>query len=182
MPNATTIPIADRQSRARPAERRGSSLAEILDELLRIAHQAGAYEIHVETFDYQGRPILSVYDNGAGIDSPRNLLALDAIGWHEFLQHPGNADGIALPSLAGRHVIVRSGPDETERGWSATMPAEAWNGAAPITIEPDGGLRGTNIMVEIPVDWRVGLEDAVTAAARHLPVRVYFHARWTNRP
>jgi hypothetical protein len=135
-----------------------------LDELLRVAHRADAYEIYVETFDYEGRPVLSVYDNGSGIESPRDLLALDAIGWRDP-SRPGNDDAIVLSSLAGRHVIVRSGPDETERGWSATIPAEAWTGAAPITIEPDAGLRGTNFIVEIPVAWRVELEDAVTAAA-----------------
>ncbi|WP_336961050.1 hypothetical protein [Sphingobium aquiterrae] len=110
------------------------------------------------------------------------MFALDAIGWRGSLSHPGNGDGIALSSLAGRHVIVRSGPDETERGWSATIPPEAWTGAAPITIEPDAGLRCTNVMVEIPVEERVGLEEAVAAAARDLPVRAYFHARWKNRP
>lgn len=182
MPFSTTIRTADSQSRARPVNRCCGSLTEILDELLRVARRADAYEIHVETFDYEGRPVLSVYDNGSGIESPRDLLALDAIGWRESLSRPGNDDAIALSSLAGRHVIVRSGPDETERGWSATIPAEAWTGAAPITIEPDAGLRGTNFIVEIPVAWRVELEDAVTAAARHLPVRVYFHARWMNRP
>ncbi len=182
MPYSSPLRTADSQSRPRPANRCCGSLTEILDELLRIAHRADAYEIHVETFDYEGRPVLSVNDNGSGIESPRDLLALDAIGWRESVSRPGNDDAIALSSLAGRHVIVRSGPDETVRGWSATIPAEAWNSAAPITIEPDGGLRGTNFIVEIPVAWRVELEDAVTAAARHLPVRVYFHARWTNRP
>jgi len=35
-------------------------------------------------------------------------------------------------------------------------------------------------MVEIPEEWRTGLEDAVTAAARHVPMHVFFHARWKN--
>jgi glucose-6-phosphate-specific signal transduction histidine kinase len=83
MPYSTTLRIANRQSRARPADSCCGSLAEILDELLRVAHRADAYEIHVETFDYEGRPVLSVYDNGSGIESPRDLLALDAIGWRD---------------------------------------------------------------------------------------------------
>ncbi|OHT21601.1 hypothetical protein [Edaphosphingomonas haloaromaticamans] len=182
MPFSTMIRIANRQSRMGPADRRSASLPEILDELLGIAQHADAYEIDVETFDYEGRPTLSVYDNGSGIDSPRGLLALDAVGWRETVSESGNANSLALSSLAGRHTIIRSGPDETEPGWSVTIPPDAWHGEAPITIEPDTGLRGTNIMVEIPVEWRVGLEEAVAAATRDLPVRVYFHARWKNRP
>ncbi len=66
MPFSTTIPLADRRSRVGPVDRRSGSLPDILDELLRIAQQADAYEIHVETFDYERRPILSVYDNARG--------------------------------------------------------------------------------------------------------------------
>lgn len=153
----------------------------ILRELFRIAQRAGASRIHVETFDYEGRPTLSVLDNGSGIDSPRALLALDAFGWREARPRSKPPFGVALFSLVGRHTIVRSGPDETEPAWSVTIPAKAWNGEASIAIEPDGGLCGTNIMVEIPEEWRAGLEDAVAAAARHVPMAVFFHARWKNR-
>ncbi|MEQ6334732.1 hypothetical protein [Sphingobium sp. MK2] len=52
MPFSTTIPLADRRSRVGPVDRRSGSLPDILDELLRIAQQADAYEILVETFDY----------------------------------------------------------------------------------------------------------------------------------
>ncbi|WP_140159632.1 hypothetical protein [Sphingobium sp. GW456-12-10-14-TSB1] len=181
MPFPTPACIVDTPHRIASANMRPGSLPEILDELFCIACQADAYEIHVETFDYEGRPTLSVYDNGSGIDSPRALLALDAFGWREEAAQSENADQVALSSLAGRHTIVRSGPDETEPGWSATIPPKAWSGDAPITFEPDAGLRGTNIMIEIPIGWRTGLEDAVAAAAADIPIRVYFHARWKNR-
>ena len=152
----------------------------ILRELFRIAQRAGACRIHVETFDYEGRPTLSVLDNGSGIDSPRALLALDAFGWRAARLRSQPSSGLALSSLVGRHTIVRSGPDETEPAWSVTIPAEAWTGEAPIAVEPDGGLCGTNIKVEIPEEWSPGLEDAVAAAARHVPMHVFFHARWKN--
>lgn len=167
-------------SGAAQADKPSAPLDTILRDLFRIAQRAGACRLHVETFDYEGRPTLSILDNGSGIDTPRALLALDAFGWRGTRPRSWNRDEIALSSLVGRHTIVRSGPDETECAWSATIPAEAWNGEASITIEPDGGLCGTNIMVEIPEEWRVGLEDAVATAARHLPMHVFFHARWKN--
>lgn len=157
-----------------------SPLDTILRELFRIAQRAGACRIHVETFDYKGRPTLSVLDNGTGIDRPRALLALDAFGWREARPRVQPPSGVALSSLVGRHTIVRSGPDETEPAWSVTIPVEAWTGEAPIAIEPDGGLCGTNIMVEIAQEWRAGLEDAVAAAARNVPMHVFFHARCKN--
>ncbi|WP_150293619.1 sensor histidine kinase [Sphingobium estronivorans] len=177
MPSSTKAHIAGPPSRLVPTNRHPASLPEILHELFRIACKADAYEIHVETFVYEGRATLSVYDNGCGIDDPRTVLRLGAFGRCETER----SDAIALSSLVGLHTIVRSGPDETEPGWSATIPPEAWSDKAPITIEPDAGLRGTNILVAIPIDWRAGLEEAVAAAARDLPARVYFHARWKNR-
>lgn len=162
------------------ADNPSGPLDAILRELFRMSQRAGASRIHVETFDYEGRPTLSVLDNGSGIDSPRALLALDAFGWREAGPRSQPPSGVALSSLIGRHTIVRSGPDETEPAWSVTISAEAWTGEAPIAIEPDGGLCGTNIMVEIPEEWRAGLENAVAAAARHVPMHVFFHARWKN--
>jgi len=162
------------------ADKPAAPLDTILHELLCIAQRAGACRVHVETFDYEGRPILSVLDNGSGIDSPRALVALDGFGWRDVRPRSRTPSGVALSSLVGRHTIVRSGPDETEPASSVTIPAEAWNGEASIAIEPEGGLCGTNIMVEIPEEWRTGLEDAVTAAARHVPMHVFFHARWKN--
>ncbi|TAJ74155.1 MAG: hypothetical protein EPO45_17305 [Sphingobium sp.] len=162
------------------ADKSSGSLDTILRELFRIAQRAGACRLHVETFDYEGRPTLSVLDNGSGIDSPRALLPLDTFGWRDARPRSRNPDGIALSSLFGRHTIVRSGPDETEPAWSVTIPAEAWKGEASIAIEPDGGLCGANIMVEIPEQWRAGLEDAVAKAARHSPMDVFFHARCKN--
>lgn len=162
------------------ADNPSGPLDAILRELFRLAQRAGACRIHVETFDYEGRPTLSVLDNGSGIDSPRALLALDAFGWRAAHPRSQPSSDVALSSLVGRHTIVRSGPDETEPGWSVTISAEAWNGEAPIAVEPDGGLCGTNMMVEIPEEWRAGLEDAVATAARHLPMHVFFHARWKN--
>lgn len=174
---ASTFHIADTPSRLAPAPRRPAALPTILDELFRIACEADAYEIHVETFDYESRPTLSVYDNGSGIESPLCLALLGALrSRHEL------ADGIDFSSLSGRHTIIRSGPEETEPGWSLTISPEAWRGQASITIEPDGGLRGTNILIEIPDAWRAGLEEAVATAAEHVPPHVFFHARWKNRP
>ncbi|MEG8219589.1 hypothetical protein OSJ57_02995 [Sphingomonas sp. HH69] len=59
------------------ADNPSGPLDAILRELFRIAQRAGASRIHVETFDYEGRPTLSVLDNGSGIDSPRALKCDD---------------------------------------------------------------------------------------------------------
>jgi hypothetical protein len=177
---STSIRTMSGRSDVPQADKPSGPLDAILRELFRIAQHAGACRIHVETFDYEGRPTLSILDNGSGIDSPRALLALEAFGWRDARPRSKPPSGVALSSLVGRHTIVRSGPDETEPAWSVTIPAEAWNGEAPVTVEPDGGLCCTNIMVEIPEEWRAGLEDAVGAAARHVPMNVFFHARWKN--
>mgnify|MGYP001146136392 CR=1 FL=1 len=156
------------------------SLAEILDELFDNACRASAHAIHVECVVDQGRPTLSVYHRGPGIENPMTVLTLVNRRWDDATTRFDDPAGFSLANLAGRHVMIRSGLDETDIGWNVTISPDAWRGAAPFTIALEGGLYGTNVLVEIPEEWRYGLAQAVAAAAANLSVSVFFHARRMN--
>src|SRR3546814_16896917 len=61
--------------------------------------------------------------------------------------------GIGVFSLAGRDVVVRSWSGAAGRGWAVHIPADGWEGAVPLAIEPCGIVRGTEIQIMLPAAW-----------------------------
>src|SRR3546814_14436282 len=77
-------------------------------------------------------------------------------------------------SLAGRDVVVRSWSRAAGRGWAVHIPADGWEGAVPLAIEPCGIVRGTEIQIMLPAAWDEQLRSTLHLAARYFPLPVTF--------
>ncbi|AJA07261.1 ATP-binding protein [Sphingobium sp. H39-3-25] len=150
------------------------TLGDVLQELFQNSRRAGARAIHVAIYNLPAGTALSIYDDGCGIDDPANLLKLGDSGWQQDIRAREDPAGMGVFSLAGRDVLVRSWSRAAGRGWGVHIPADGWEGAVPLAIEPCGIVRGTEIQIMLPAAWEEQLSSALRLAARYFPLPVHF--------
>jgi hypothetical protein len=101
-------------------------------EILQNARRAGATEVRISNKD----GLITVQDNGSGIDDFQKLLDLGGSGWDEKLEAGEDPAGVGLFSLTPRKVTIISGSRQTvidKDGWTGkdvevTKIAEPVNG------------------------------------------------------
>ena len=142
-----------------------ATVRDMVREMFQNARRAGARTIDVTT---AGDGIVIV-DDGAGIADPAALLAFGHSAW-EGREHESPA-GMGMYSLAGTTARIESRTADQATGWRVRLEPHHYRGEAEAAIEDAGA--------ECPVGTRIairtnesGKEDAVRAAARHLPVDV----------
>ena len=74
-------------------------------EILQNARRAGATEVRISNKD----GLITVQDNGSGIEDFQKLLDLGVSGWDEQLEAGEDPAGVGLFSLAPRKVTIISG-------------------------------------------------------------------------
>jgi len=131
-------------------------------EILQNARRAGATEVRISNKD----GLITVQDNGSGIDDFQKLLDLGGSGWDEELEAGEDPAGVGLFSLAPRKVTIISGSRQTvidKDGWTGepvevTEIAEAVNGTIlkfrdetpwnQDTVEKHAVFAGTRVIVD----------------------------------
>jgi len=97
-------------------------------EILQNARRAGATRVEIDNRD----GLVSVHDNGGGIEHFGRLLHMGSSGWEEDLESGEDPAGVGLFSLAPRTVTIRS------RGHRVTVNGEGWTGApVPVDVDPE---------------------------------------------
>lgn len=95
-------------------------------EILQNARRAGA--TRVEIINHNG--LVSVRDNGRGIDDFSRLLDLGGSGWEDGFEESEDPAGVGLFCLAPRDVFIRS------RGSMARIQGDGWTGI-PVHVRED---------------------------------------------
>ena len=95
-------------------------------EILQNARRAGASKVEITNQD----GLVTVRDNGQGIEDFAKLLDLGGSGWEEALESSEDPAGVGLFCLAPREVEIRS------NGRMATICGDGWTGK-PVTILDD---------------------------------------------
>ena len=93
-------------------------------EVLQNARRAGASEVRISNKD----GLVTVADNGSGIEDFHKLLDLGGSGWDEKLEAGEDPAGVGLFSLAPREVTITSGSKQVVIG------PDGWTGK-PVEIE-----------------------------------------------
>lgn len=150
------------------------TISDVLHELFQNGRRAGAKAIYVAVYNLPEGPALSIYDDGRGIDDPAKLLTLGDSGWKADILDREDPAGMGVFSLAGRDVRVRSWSQRAARGWAVHIPADGWEGAIPLPIEPCGIVRGTEFQIQLPPAWEEQLNAALRKAAHFFPLPVHF--------
>lgn len=95
-------------------------------EILQNARRAGATEVHITN----AGGVVTVRDNGKGIDDFAKLLDLGGSGWRDSLEASEDPAGVGVFCLAPRRVTIRS------NGRIMTIANDGWTGA-PLQILRD---------------------------------------------
>ena len=107
-------------------------------EILQNARRAGA--TRVEITNHNG--LVTVRDNGSGIDDFARLLDLGGSGWDEACEESEDPAGVGLFCLAPRQATIRS------LGKKVVIADDGWTGE-PVTIEDDADpIEGTVLEFE----------------------------------
>ena len=117
-------------------------------EILQNARRAGATEVLITNAD----GVVTVTDNGKGIEDFAKLLDLGGSGWLDALEASEDPAGVGIFCLAPRRVTIRS------NGGAMTIADDGWTGApVPIRHDPDP-VQGTQL--EFPDDaWDSSVVD-----------------------
>ena len=86
--------------------------ASIWTEILQNARRAGATAVNISIEEHSSEPaasIVTVHDNGRGIDAFQNLLTLGSSGWEQETQAREDPAGMGFYSLCRSVVEVQSG-------------------------------------------------------------------------
>lgn len=107
-------------------------------ELLQNARRAGA--THVEITNHDG--IVTVQDDGSGIDDFAKLLDLGGSGWEEDFEASEDPAGVGLFCLAPRAVAIRSD------GQVVQINDDGWRGATVEVLPDPEPVSGTIVQFE----------------------------------
>ncbi|MEE9294853.1 MAG: hypothetical protein V3W34_07835 [Phycisphaerae bacterium] len=102
-------------------------------EILQNARRAGATEVHISNTD----GVVSVRDNGGGIDDFAELLDLGGSGWDEAFEASEDPAGVGIFCLAPREVMVRS------NGRMVTITEKGWTGEPVSVLDDSDPVQGT---------------------------------------
>lgn len=148
------------------------TLLDALNEILQNCRRGGASGVTLTTMVQGERTLLSVADDGSGIDDPANLITLGQSGWGDEAARREDPAGMGMFSLAGRYVEVRSWSPRHAAGWKMIIGPDDWESSAPIALAECDIARGTDIRFELSPAWHKTLEYSVAAAACYFPLPV----------
>lgn len=104
-------------------------------EVLQNARRADATEVQITNAEN----LVTVRDNGRGIEEFKKLLDLGSSGWDDAIELSEDPAGVGLFSLAPRELTIRS------QGKMLTICDDGWTGT-PVDIEDDPiGTEGTEL-------------------------------------
>lgn len=145
---------------------------DIFAELFQNARRAGATCVHVDaTPSDDGGGVVTIRDDGCGIDDPRSILTLGGSDWRNDVQQVEDPAGAGCYSLASRGAVIRSRA-RGRKGWAMALETEHFEGAADIRPAPADIDFGTEIT--IPYDAGELAERATETAAKYFPLPVRF--------
>lgn len=102
-------------------------------EILQNARRAGATEVRITNKD----GVVSIRDNGRGIDDFAELLDLGGSGWDEAFEASEDPAGVGIFCLAPREVMVRS------NGRMVTITEKGWTGEPVSVLDDSDPIQGT---------------------------------------
>jgi len=112
-------------------------------EILQNARRAGATEVAITN----KKGLVTVLDNGSGIDNFQKLLDLGGSGWDEQTEQGEDPAGVGLFSLAPRKVTILS---KTHR---IVIENDGWTGAPVEVTESEEFVRGTKLIFQDDEKW-----------------------------
>ena len=104
-------------------------------ELLQNARRAGATTVHITNKD----GIVTVADNGKGIEDFSKLLAMGGSGWEDYIENSEDPAGVGLFCLTPRQVEISS------KGRRVVITKEAWTGIPIEVVDDAGSADGTTL-------------------------------------
>jgi len=136
-------------------------------EILQNARRAGATEVRISNKD----GLITVADNGSGIEDFQKLLDLGGSGWDEKLEAGEDPAGVGLFSLAPREVEIVSGNRKT------IIDKDGWTGKPVEVTETTEVVNGTILKFrdEQPWDMATVEKHAVFAGIRVIVDGKYCH-------
>ena len=137
-------------------------------EILQNARRAGATEVRISNKD----EIVTVQDNGSGIEDFQKLLDLGGSGWDEQLEAGEDPAGVGLFSLAPRKVTIISGGRQT------VIDKDGWTGEPVEVTEIDEAVTGTILKFRDEKPWNMDIVEkhAVFAGIKVIVDGKYCHA------
>ena len=112
-------------------------------EILQNARRAGATAVRITNKD----GIVTVEDNGSGIDDFQKLLDLGCSGWDQKLEAGEDPAGVGLFSLSPRKVTIISG------GKQIVINNGGWTGEPVQVTESQDFIRGTKLIFKDEKAW-----------------------------
>ena len=136
-------------------------------EILQNARRAGATEVRISNKD----GLITVQDNGSGIEDFQKLLDLGGSGWDEQLEAGEDPAGVGLFSLAPKKVTIISGSKQT------VIDKDGWTGKPIDVTETKETVAGTILKFrdEKPWDMELVEKHAVFAGIRVIVDGKYCH-------
>ena len=146
---------------------------DIFAELFQNARRAGATCVHVDTTPCDdGGGVLTIRDDGCGIEDPRSILTLGGSDWGKDVQQVEDPAGAGCYSLASRGAVIRSRACG-RKGWAMALETEHFEGAEEIHPQIADLDRGTEIT--IPYEAGEHPDRATENAAEFFPLPVRFN-------
>ncbi|HLZ10864.1 MAG TPA: ATP-binding protein, partial [Chloroflexota bacterium] len=159
---------------AKSADLFDQSLNTIFRELFQNSRRAGATRIDVTVVDQKNGSLITIADDGKGVDNPQILLTFGGSGWDEHLDTAENAAGMGFFSIASRGGTVRS------TGWRVTLTPAVFRGTEEaIVLKEIDAIAGTQIEFSSRVD--ESPKVAVAQAAKFLPIPVTLNGEPTHQ-
>ena len=118
-------------------------------EILQNARRSGASEVRITN----EKRVVTVQDNGSGIEDFQKLLDLGGSGWDESIEAGEDPAGVGLFSLAPREVTIVSGDKKI------VIDPEGWTGK-PIPVEKiQPAIQGTCLTFQDETPWSFSLVE-----------------------
>ncbi len=171
-----------------------ATMADIFAETLQNSRRAGATLVRISVSAPTAQSdqiaatvgetplIVTVADDGAGINDPAVLLSFGENGWDGDLVRREDAAGFGFASLARRNCAVSSRPrspdGETLPGWRVELEPAHFLGEAEAEVHADDEAPhpcGTAVSFEAAE--ATAVRTAAEYAARHFPLPVVFQDR-----
>ena len=159
-----------------------SAIGAALAELLQNSRRSGASGVAVTAKTVNGKTLVAVADDGAGIADPGLLLAFGGSGWEPGIARAEDAAGMGFASLARRGCTVRSRA-AGKPGWRLALEPDHFLGRKDARPEfDDTARRPHGAAVEFEADEASeAVRAALRDAARQYPLPVTFNGEALER-
>jgi len=142
-------------------------------EILQNARRAGATRVDVTLEEISTEPIhcvVTVEDNGIGIESFQNLVTLGRSGWDQETQDTEDPAGMGFFSLC------QSGVEVTSLSKTVTLTREVFLGNADAEVKDHDYIAGTRLRFTRS-STRLGLSAVLASVANFCPLDVYLNGQ-----